>query len=306
LSEIILHHYPTSPFSEKVRVAFGIKGVAWSSVTIPVIMPKPDLMPLTGGYRKTPVMQIGADVWCDTQAILRELDRRVPEPSLLAGGDGSLGELLAYAIDRTLFSAVVAAIFAHVGDKVPAAFREDRSKFSGREFDPAKMEAALPQALDQLRAWAARFEGALASGRPFLFGDAPNVADLALYHCVWFQHERLPPERRPFAGFARIEAWRERMRGFGHGTVTETTAAAALAAARALEPETEPAADSGDPSGRKPGDAVIVHADDTGRDPVAGTLVRAAADEIVIERSDPAVGRVHVHFPRAGFVVRAQ
>ncbi len=44
-----------------VRVAFGIKGLAWKSVIIPRILPKPDLMPLTGGYRKTPVLQIGAD-----------------------------------------------------------------------------------------------------------------------------------------------------------------------------------------------------------------------------------------------------
>ena len=65
MSEIILHHYPLSPFAEKTRVALGIKGLAWRSVIIPQIMPKPELMPLTGGYRKTPVMQIGADIYCD-------------------------------------------------------------------------------------------------------------------------------------------------------------------------------------------------------------------------------------------------
>ena len=61
MSDMILHHYAASPFSEKVRVAFGIKGLVWKSVIIPRILPKPDLMPLTGGYRKTPVLQIGAD-----------------------------------------------------------------------------------------------------------------------------------------------------------------------------------------------------------------------------------------------------
>ena len=82
MSDMILHHYPTSPFSEKVRVAFGIKGLAWKSVIIPRILPKRDLMPLTGGYRKTPVLQIGADIYCDTQLILREIERRAPEPTL--------------------------------------------------------------------------------------------------------------------------------------------------------------------------------------------------------------------------------
>ena len=75
---IILHHFDRSPFSEKIRVVFGHKGLSWRSVRIPQIMPKPDLMPLTGGYRRTPVMQIGADVFCDTQIIIREIERRFP------------------------------------------------------------------------------------------------------------------------------------------------------------------------------------------------------------------------------------
>ena len=72
----ILHHFEASPFSEKIRVIFGFKRIAWLSVLIPRILPKPDLMPLTGGYRRTPVMQIGADVFCDTQIIVRELEAR--------------------------------------------------------------------------------------------------------------------------------------------------------------------------------------------------------------------------------------
>ena len=69
MPEIILHHYPMSPFAEKVRLILGFKGLHWSSVHIPNIMPKPDLTALTGGYRKTPVLQIGADIYCDTALI---------------------------------------------------------------------------------------------------------------------------------------------------------------------------------------------------------------------------------------------
>ena len=86
MPEIILHHYPQSPVAEKVRVGLGIKGLAWASVEIPRIPPKPLLMPLTGGYRRTPVMQIGADIYCDSQCILREIERRHPQPSFYPGG----------------------------------------------------------------------------------------------------------------------------------------------------------------------------------------------------------------------------
>ena len=56
---LILHHYPGSPFAEKIRLILGFKGLHWSSVIIPNVMPKPDVIALTGGYRKTPVLQIG-------------------------------------------------------------------------------------------------------------------------------------------------------------------------------------------------------------------------------------------------------
>ncbi len=106
--EIVLHHYWESPYAEKIRRILGFKGIAWRSVVIPMVMPKPDLTALTGGYRKTPVMQIGADVWCDTDAIARELERRVPQPTLFPEGTESLcfmvgpwqGELFWLAFDR--------------------------------------------------------------------------------------------------------------------------------------------------------------------------------------------------------------
>ena len=38
MTDIILHHYEISPYSEKVRLGLGLKGLAWASVEIPVIM----------------------------------------------------------------------------------------------------------------------------------------------------------------------------------------------------------------------------------------------------------------------------
>src|SRR5271169_598735 len=102
MTEIILHHYDTSPFSEKVRIGFGLKGLGWASVKIPNIMPKPDLMPLTGGYRKTPVMQIGADIYCDTQLIMREIEKHSPDKPLLPVGQEGEARAVTMWIDRNI------------------------------------------------------------------------------------------------------------------------------------------------------------------------------------------------------------
>src|SRR3982751_2639680 len=126
MTDLILHHYDSSPFSEKVRVMFGIKGLAWRSVIQPVIMPKPDLIPLTGGYRRIPVMQVGADVYCDTQVILAELERRFPDPPVVRGGDWAAN----LSADRLWFQASVAVIFAVMGENIPKAFIADREKLS--------------------------------------------------------------------------------------------------------------------------------------------------------------------------------
>ena len=85
MHELILHHYPTSPFAEKTRLMLGFKQLSWRSVMIPPIMPKPDLTRLTGGYRKTPVLQIGADIYCDSAVDCPSPGSRKKHPGAVAG-----------------------------------------------------------------------------------------------------------------------------------------------------------------------------------------------------------------------------
>ncbi len=299
MADIILHHYPLSPYAEKARTALGIKRAAWRSVIIPVIMPKPDLMPLTGGYRKTPVMQIGADVYCDTQLILRELERRIPEPSLYPGGNRGLADGIAWWAERNLFGLAVGVAFAKMGDVLPPGFAEDRAKFSGRELNVERLRAAEPRLLADYRAQLAWPEETL-GGRAFLLGDRPSTADCALYHMVWFVRR---PRPEVIAAFPNVSAWADRMKNIGHGTPTEINGIEALAVAKAATPA--PFTPARDPNGPALGSTVTVAADDSGRDPITGELISLSPDKIVIRRSDPAVGEVHQHFPRVGFVLAA-
>ena len=302
MTDIILHHYETSPYSEKVRLGFGLKGLAWQSVEIPAIMPKPDLTALTGGYRKTPVLQIGADIYCDSQLIMCELERRHPTPSFYPVGRGG-ADALAWWAEKTMFSPAAGIVFAKKHDALPAGFLEDRAKFSGRNIDPAAMMVAVPNLLDQLRAHFDWLDQMLTDGRSFLQGSAASLADLAAYHPIWFLKRNFGPTAVPLDGFPRLLSWMERIAAIGHGRRSPMTSKQALDAARDATSIASVILDPQDPNGRKPGQTVTVTPDDTGRDPVVGELVASAVHEIVIRRSDPAVGEVCVHFPRAGFVV---
>lgn len=296
--EIILHHYDTSPFSEKVRLMLGIKGLAWRSVIQPVIMPKPDLIPLTGGYRRIPVMQIGADIYCDTQVILAEIERRHPKPQVVTGADWAVN----LWADRLWFQASVAVIFAEMGDAVPKAFIADREKLSGRPFDVSAMKAAAPFMRAQWRAYAGWIEDGLAGD--FLGGAAPSLADVAAWMNVWWLGAGAPKIADDLlAGLPRTQAWRDRLRAIGHGDRREMTPSEALQAATSSAPSDDGVRAAADPSGLKTGDAVVVQADDYGRDPVEGVLVHLANDRVTLARECGELDVVHVHFPRAGYVI---
>jgi glutathione S-transferase len=294
--DLILHHYDTSPFSEKVRLLFGLKGLSWGSVVQPTIMPKPDLTPLTGGYRRIPVLQIGADVYCDSQVIMAEVAARAGGAPL--EGAGWAVNLWA---DRLFFQSTVPIIFGEI--EVPKAFIEDREKLSGRPFDASQMKAAAGHMKQQWRGQAAWLDQALARS-DYLAGDAPGLADIAAYMNVWFLGGAVRETTgQLMAGLDWLNAWRARVRAIGHGDRHEMTPAQALEIARTAEPAAYTHHDASDPLGLAPGAAVKVMADDYGRDPIAGTLVAANAGRVVIAREDPALGRLQVHFPRVGYAV---
>src|SRR2546426_826131 len=114
MRELILHHVtPGSSHGEKTQLMLGYKGLEWRSVSIPPFMPRPLLTPvLTGGYRKTPVLQIGADIYCDTRCIARLLDRLKPDPPLFIDDTPGLCELIACWVEpRWFFNAAALARF---------------------------------------------------------------------------------------------------------------------------------------------------------------------------------------------------
>jgi len=301
---IILHHFDESPFSEKIRIVFGLKNIAWTSVHISRIMPRPDLMPMTGGYRRTPVLQIGADIYCDTQCILREIERRFPEPSLIPSGNEGLAWAAAIWTDRLFFQNTVNLVFGSLADKVTQEFIADRESLRGTKFDVAAMNSAIPQMRDQFRAHLAWIETQFGDGRKWLDGDKPSLIDVHAYMNIWYVHNNLAHAADALlAEFPKTKAWGAQLRAVGHGRRTEMSTSEALAIAMSATPETAELADPNDPNGRKPGDRVEVLPDDYGKIKVGGEIVALSAQHIAIRRHDPLAGELVVHFPRAGFLV---
>lgn len=299
--ELILHHYPRSPFAEKIRVAFGMKGLRWCSVEQPRMAPKPQLVPLTGGYRRIPVLQIGADVYCDTRLILAELERRFPEPSLYPSGARGRADMIAGWADHDLFATSLGLVFGLNGDRFPPELHADRATFTAGKFDgwdSAKMRPRVPSLRDQFRQHLAWIDECLGAEGPFMLGAAPSLADVAVYHPLWYARGNLG-DNEGLSDHPRILAWMERIAAIGHGRIEAMTPDEALAVAREAEPEPISGVSSDWPVGTQ----LAVTPTDWGFDSVTGTCLATDRARVVICRDDPEIGRVAAHFPRIGFAV---
>jgi glutathione S-transferase len=302
MTDIILHHYDLSPFSEKIRLALGFKGLAWKSVKVEGVPPRPLLAALTGGYRRLPVLQVGADIYCDTNVIFRALERIRPEPTLYPNGEG-LAKALSLWWDRATWKPAIGVLVAHIGDHLPEAFLKDRKEsYLGYDISKQAMAPMLPVYVQQLACFAEWLDSMLAHNSGYLTGERLSAADITCYHSLWLLRANCGAETIDAQlGLSRaIAAWMDRVAAVGHGKSTEMTPEAALARAKEASPGDGFVANA-DPSGLKPGTLVTVTPDDNAKVPVQGVLIAADAQEIVIGRDSPEAGRIHVHFPRAGF-----
>lgn len=317
MNDLILHHYPSSPFSEKVRLILGYKQLAWRSVHIPVVMPKPDLLALTGGYRRTPVLQVGADVYCDTALIARVIDRLVPEPPVYPEASAGTADLLAMWADSTLFWTAVAytlqpagaaEVFRGTAPEALRAFAADRATFAPNVRRPTPVDAAA--ALRQSLAWLEQhLQSQTVLGQPgdgglHMTGSQRSIADFAVAHPLWFVR-RAPSLAAVLDDYPLVSRWLGHMLALGQGRPMRMSSAEALAVAHEVASAGRHAPVSVQAGhGFEPGDPVTVTPLDYGCDPSPGRLVGLDDASVTLERVDEAAGCVHVHFPRLHYQIR--
>jgi len=304
-SGLILHHFDSSPFSEKVRLILGFKQLAWRSVSVPIMLPKPDVVALTGGYRRTPFLQVGADIYCDTALIGRVIDGRTPQPPLYPAAAGGLQHLVAQWADSTLFWTAIpyamqpagaAHMFAGVPPELLKAFAADRAAMTAGMRRVTALDAAA-----QLASYLAWLESLLAPGHAFLLGDTPCIADFSVAQSLWYIH-RAPPVLGVVAPFAKLLGWYERVIALGHGRPEKLSSDDAIRVAAQARTHAATQVEPG--LGFEAGAQITVSAIDYATDLVPGTLVGLSTTEVVIERRDERAGTVHVHFPRFGYQIK--
>jgi glutathione S-transferase len=302
----ILHHYEFSTFSEKIRTALGFKQLAWKSVDIPGLPPRPLLTPLTGGYRRAPVLQVGADIYCDTHAILGALERIKPTPSLFPAGKEGLARGLGFAWERQMWVPTIGVLVHFIGEHIPPEFLKDRKEgYLGIDISKEAMAPQFEEHVQFVRgqiAWLAQN----LNTHKYILGDQLSAADLACWQTIYLLRKNCPPEVDALLHLGPITPWYDSITALGHGTSTTMTSEEAFEVAKSSKPQAvthiKPSNSS---EGIAVGAKVSVTPEDNARVPVVGTLVASDAFNIVIHRHDDAAGDLHIHFPRLGYTLVA-
>jgi glutathione S-transferase len=308
MNTLILHHYPTSPFAEKVRAMLAYKGLAWTSVYAPMIMPKPNMQALTGGYRRIPILQIGADIYCDSALIADVLEHLSPEKTFYPAHAKGLSRIIAQWADTQLFwtamaynfqPAALANIFPNAPPESMKAFGEDRQQMRAGmpRMHPADAAGAYKSYLRRI--------STLVEEQPYMTGNTPSIADFACYHPLWFTQYKAKLDAI-FDATPKVKEWLARMATFQQAPAAKMSDVDALAVAKAATPVALPDEPFQNEHGIALGSPVTVTADSFGLEVTTGELIAATRTRYTLRRADPQAGTVHVHFPRVGFQLRAE
>lgn len=306
MADIILHSFPESLFAEKIRLMLGYKNLTWKAVETTIIPPRPDLEPLTGGYRRTPVMQIGADIYCDTVSMIQVLEQIAPQPSVYMAGKEGIIDTLAQWGDTALFWACIGYLYQTDGVLV-ALSKKSPEEVAAYQRDRGALMSARPmisfaETKATLTLFLQRLQNMLEGDKKFFFGNTPTVADFACYHPLWCLRP-LPPTAGILETAPLVLKWMDSMRDLGYGNVSSLSTMEALAIGVRSEPA-EAASGPSDIPGIELGDEVEVMPSDYGFEPVRGVLVQVGPNHIAVRHHNAIAGNMVDHFPRINYLIR--
>ena len=296
---LILHQYDVSPFSQKAQKMMGLKGLSWQSVEMPMIAPKPHVEALTGGYRGTPVLQIGRDVFIDNWMIARALDE-IDAAGPAINAQGGLRDAALYAWGERLFTPLLHAALAAYQSEWDADFLADRKRvFPDVDFDT--LDVSDPDRRSQVRAYLGTVEAQLGLDQDFLGGAQADSWDIHVWGMVWMIHSALPALMPIVETFPRLTDWYERMSALGTGDREDVEIDVARRALK--EGPTRPLPDTPDQEPLAPwvGEAVDIAAGSADRGSASGRLLAVDHEQVVLG-VEPIIGEAaQVWFPRFGY-----
>lgn len=300
---IILHHTPRSPFSEKVRLMLDLSNKEWMHVQAPVHSNKRTIQKIfVEGYsRRIPLLQIGADIYCDSSAISDQLavSTGIPEYS-----KENLSDYRDFTIE--LEEKGFTAFFVSIPQKqLLSAYFKDYSlkdfygfvagrvgSFKGVDMPKPNTEAEMQKKEKYLNTC----EEMLNTSKYLISNKKPTQTDFVLYHLVWYSLKANVTDL--FDGRPNIKKWYLGMKAGRKPLPKEISGKESLMIAKDSKPQAIPKEMQVGPMiGRE----VSLIPDDVsgpGTLAVTGIVVGEDDQKVILKRETKETGIIHIHFPK--------
>lgn len=218
MSEFVIHSAPGSPYGRSVLIALQEKGASYRLAPLTRAIMQSAAYRELHPFGRLPVIEHGGFRLYETQAIIRYVDRALPQPCLTPTDSQAAArmDLLMNVNDWYLFQGVNNIIGFH---------RIVGPRLMGLTPDEAAIAAAMPKAHTVFNELAR-----LLDDSPFFVGNSISLADVLLAPQLDFL--RQTPEWEPLTSHhANLRAWLDRMNARPSMAATTWEQVAAMAKA---------------------------------------------------------------------------
>lgn len=302
-NQIILHQIKRSAYSEKIRLMLDMSGLDWLRVDAPAHTNKREVQRiLVDGYsRRLPLLQVGADLYCDTDVITHQLSLMSDIQSFSKENLGN-NQSLAIELEKDVFRVFLGSI--PPAQLLKAYFKDYTFKdFSGfligrvQSFKGVDLPT-MPYkvALEKKEVYLKKFDEMLKNQMFLLDDNQPCIVDYSLYHHVWYQE--INNNIHTIEPYKNIMRWFALMKSKRRALAKEVSGQEALLIAKESQPQAIPHRML---ESKRLGQVVTLRPNDYAGQatlPVTGIVVGEDDHKIILKRESKETGIIHVHFPK--------
>lgn len=307
MEKIILHRNYGSPYCQKIMVMLDYSQLDWYSELTSKGVPRPVQETLSGNYsRRVPLLQIGADIYCDTKEICEQIAELSGNKTLsyynLTKDQQNFSDALEYELGRAVVSKLtpmdlITSYFKHIPIKDACVFLIDRFKLKSKIKKHKPLEDKSQEEWTSVLIQFLKRINKMLETHPFLSESKdPNYTDFSAYTHIWYSNRI--NNLKYAKNLPHIRAWLKKMESFTIGNYKSLSRGEALKIARDVEPNP---IDSLNQKSDKLNTQVSVLVNDGLSfimNPVNGILVGENENKTILERNHPDVGKVHIHIPK--------
>jgi glutathione S-transferase len=293
---------------KKIMALLGYTKLDWYSELTSKGVPRPVQEILVGNYsRRIPILQIGADIYCDTKEICHQIAEisGIEELSFyhLSKEQQHFADELEYEFGRAVVAKLtpmelIISYFKHIPMKDACTFLIDRLKLKSKmkENNPLN-EKSNVEWTKFLIQYFKKIDNKLENHSFLSLEASPNYIDFTTYTHIWYS--KRVNNLKYAKDLTNIRRWLKRMDSYDLGNYKELSEGEAIEAAKQNKPKSLDNSLLNRTNKLNKSTSITIN-DGLSfiMEPVQGILLGENDKKSILKRENRTIGTVHVHLPK--------